>query len=124
MIFEVKVSSSCCHGRNSHLNHDRSSSWQYALLLPCWVRPNSSPPTSIGHPCERKRVVMKLRNCRRRSLLIFLSSVGPSTPQFHERLSLWPSWLFSWLSSLCFSLYETQSFRVKPSCAVIKLTLA
>ena len=32
------------------------------------------------------------------------SSVGPSTPQFHERLSSVPSWLSSRLASLCLSL--------------------
>ena len=31
-------------------NQEISLSWHQALLLPCWVRPNSSPPSSIGVP--------------------------------------------------------------------------
>src|SRR5215831_6626850 len=49
------------------------------------------------------------------------SSVGPSCPWFQERLLLWPSAPFSPFASLCFSLYETRSLSVKPSCAVMKL---
>ena len=49
------------------------------------------------------------------------SSVGPSTPEFHERLSSVPSRPSSPFASLCFSLYETRSASVKPSCAVTKL---
>ncbi|MNC46471.1 hypothetical protein D3C75_954930 [compost metagenome] len=52
------------------------------------------------------------------------SSVGPSTPQFHDRLLSVPSWLFSSLSSLCLWLYDTRSRKVKPSWAVTKLTEA
>src|ERR1700749_3847610 len=52
------------------------------------------------------------------------SSVGPSAPQFHDRLLLLPSRLSSPLASLCLSLYDTRSCRVKPSCAVTKLMLA
>ena len=52
------------------------------------------------------------------------SSLGPSTPWFHERLSAWPSRLPSPFASLCFSLSLTRSLSVKPSCAVTKLTLA
>src|SRR3954463_9213473 len=112
---EVKNISSFCHSAWFQSNQESSLSWQYALLFPCWLRPNSSPPTRSGHPCDRKRVVRKFRSWRRRSLLIASSVVGPSTPQFHERLSLCPSWLFSPFASLCFSLYETQSLRVNPS---------
>src|SRR5436309_13184517 len=61
---------------------------------------------------------------RLRRPLIAASSVGPSAPWFHERLFALPSWLFSPFASLCFSLYETRSFSVKPSWAVMKLTLA
>jgi hypothetical protein len=46
------------------VNHESSLSWHHALLLPCCVRPNSSPPRSIGTPCERKSVVRKFRCCR------------------------------------------------------------
>src|SRR5437899_11622934 len=81
-----------------------SLSWHYALLSPFWVRPNSSPPSSIGTPCEIRRVVKKLRRCLSRNALIFGSSVGPSTPWFHDKLLLSPSWFFSPLASLCFSL--------------------
>src|SRR5947199_13071 len=102
-------------------NHEISLSWHQALLLPPCVRPNSSPPSSIGTPCDRKSVVMKFRCCRARNALTVSSSVVPSTPQFQERLSSAPSWLFSPFSSLCFSLYETRSRNVKPSCAVTKL---
>ncbi|MNV82031.1 hypothetical protein D3C71_1757420 [compost metagenome] len=59
-----------------------------------------------------------------RRALISGSSVGPSAPQFHDRLLSVPSWLFSSLSSLCLSLYATRSRRVKPSWAVMKLTEA
>ncbi|CAM5442968.1 hypothetical protein SFUMM280S_00292 [Streptomyces fumanus] len=51
-------------------------------------------------------------------------AVSPSAPQFQDRLWLSPSALSSPLASLCLSLYETRSRRVKPSCAVTKLTLA
>src|SRR5439155_26476015 len=49
------------------------------------------------------------------------SSVGPSTPQFHERLSSVPSRLPSPFASLCFWLYDTRSSSVNPSWAVTKL---
>src|ERR1051325_2103861 len=54
-------------------------------------------------------------------MLMSPSSVGPSAPQFHDRLWLSPSAPPSPLASLCFSLYETRSCRVNPSCAVTKL---
>src|SRR6516162_6474132 len=101
-----------------------SLSWQYALLLPLCVRPNSSPARIIGVPCESSSVASMLRFCRSRNCFTALSSAGPSTPQFHELLFEVPSWLFSWLASLCLSLYETRSLSVKPSCAVMKLMLA
>jgi hypothetical protein len=101
-----------------------SLSWQYALLLPPCERPNSSPPTSIGTPCDSSRVVMKFRCWRARSACTFGSSLGPSVPQFQERLSSAPSLLSSLFASLCFSLYDTRSRSVKPSCAVMKLMLA
>src|SRR5215510_2737742 len=53
-----------------------------------------------------------------------VSSVGPSTPQFQERLCHSPSRSWSPLASLCLPLYETRSCSVKPSCAVTKLMLA
>ena len=42
--------------------------------------------SSIGTPCESSSVARKLRFCRARSAMISGSSVGPSTPQFQERL--------------------------------------
>ncbi|CNK96890.1 Uncharacterised protein [Mycobacterium tuberculosis] len=50
-----------------------------------------------------------------------MSSVDPSAPMLSERLWDSPSLLSSPLSSLCFSLYETRSRSVNPSCAVTKL---
>ena len=41
-------------------------SWQYALLLPRWVRPNSSPAVSIGTPADSSRVPSRFRMVRRR----------------------------------------------------------
>ena len=35
--------------------------------MPPWVRPNSSPPSSMGTPWDRSRVARKLRCCRRRN---------------------------------------------------------
>ena len=72
-------------------------------------------------PCERSSVARKLRICRSRSSLTAGSSVSPSTPQFHERLSSEPSRLSSRFASLCFRSYETRSRSVKPSWHVTKL---
>src|SRR5687768_16382045 len=101
-----------------------SLSWQYALLLPCCVRPSSSPPLIIGTPTESSSVAIRLRRCCSRIARIRRSSVGPSTPQFQLRLWFSPSALFSPFASLCLSRKLTRSARVKPSCAVMKLTLA
>src|SRR5579884_3484577 len=51
------------------------------------------------------------------------AQIGPSTPQFHDRLKLSPSRLSSPFASLCLSLYATRSASVNPSCAVTKLML-
>ena len=67
-----------------------------------------SPPSSIGVPCDSSSVASMLRFCRSRKAMISLSSVGPSAPQFQERLLELPSRLPSPLASLCFSLYETR----------------
>ena len=115
------VNSSSSSSASSQWNHDSSLSWHHALLFPCCVRPISSPPSSIGTPCESSSVTRKLRCWRRRSATISGSSVGPSTPWFHERLSSVPSRLPSPFASLCFWLYETRSASVKPSWAVTKL---
>src|SRR6056297_2597736 len=104
--------------------HEISLSWQYALLLPFCVLDISSPESSMGTPCERNKVVRKLRFCLFRHSFTMGSSLGPSSPQFHERLSFIPSWLFSPFAPLCLSLYDTKSLRVNPSCTVIKLMLA
>mmetsp|Transcript_27119 Transcript_27119/g.68236 ORF Transcript_27119/g.68236 Transcript_27119/m.68236 type:complete len:208 (-) Transcript_27119:1935-2558(-) len=97
-------------------------SWQYVLLLPPLVCPYSSPMRIIGTPCATSSADMRLRiwRCRRRSTPA--SPVAPSAPQFHDRLCCSPSLLSSPLASLCFSLYDTRSASVKPSCAVIKFT--
>src|SRR5580692_3633732 len=78
-----------------------SLSWQYALLLPFWVRPSSSPPSSSGTPNDSSSVVSMARACRARSASTSGSGVGPSAPQFQERLSLVPSRFASPLASLC-----------------------
>src|SRR5262249_25041188 len=96
-------------------------SWHHALLLPPCERPNSSPPSSIGTPWERSSVARKFRCCSARSASTASSSVGPSAPRFQERLSSVPSRFSSPFASLCFSLSETRSRSVKPSCAVTKL---
>ena len=76
---------------------------------------------SSGTPWDSRSVVSRLRCWRARSSRISGSSVGPSAPQFHDRLSSVPSRLSSRFASLCLSLYETRSASVKPSCAVTKL---
>jgi hypothetical protein len=73
------------------------------LLLPPWVRPPSSPCSSIGTPWESSSVAIMLRWVRARIRSTSASSVGPSTPWFHERLWLSPSLPSSPLASLCFS---------------------
>jgi hypothetical protein len=88
----------------SQSNQEISLSWQYALLFPCWVRPISSPPRSIGIPNDSSRVASIARDWRARSASTPVSVVGPSAPQFQERLSLVPSRLDSPLASLCLSL--------------------
>src|SRR3954469_114182 len=88
----------------SHLNQEISLSWHQALLLPCCVRANSSPPSSIGVPCDSSSVTRKLQCCFSRCRLTSWTSVSPSTPQFQERLSSDPSLLSSRFASLCFSL--------------------
>ncbi len=89
--------------------------------MPRWVRASSSPWLIIGTPWESISVAMKFRICRARSRSTSGSSVSPSAPQFQDRLWLSPSRLSSPLASLCFSLYDTRSCRVKPSWQVTKL---
>ena len=50
------------------------------------VRPSSSPASSIGTPCDRNSVVNMARTRRARRSTMAWSLVGPSTPEFHERL--------------------------------------
>ena len=61
--------------------------------------------------------------CRSRNASTPGSSLGPSTPQFHDMLSSTPSLFPSPFSRLCFSLYDTVSFSVKPSWQLMKLML-
>src|SRR4051794_15930747 len=100
----VKASSSCCSEDRFQSYQEISESWHQALLLPPCERPNSSPPSSIGVPDDSTSVVRKLRIWRSRSATTAGSSVGPSTPQFQDRLSSVPSRLSSMLASLCLSL--------------------
>ncbi|MPM61608.1 hypothetical protein SDC9_108468 [bioreactor metagenome] len=93
-------------------------------MLPSWVRPISSPAVIIGTPVASSRVAIMLRTCRWRNALISGSSVSPSTPQFHERLSSEPSRFDSPLALLCLTSYVTRSRMVNPSCAVTKFTEA
>src|ERR1700689_1687124 len=101
-----------------------SLSWQYALLLPCWVRPSSSPPSSMGTPKDSSKVVSIARVRCARSAVMAASVVGPSAPEFHDRLSLAPSRLDSPLASLCWLWEDTRSAIGKPSCTVIGFTEA
>ena len=50
--------------RSRQSTQESSLSWQYALLLPFCVRPNSSPACSIGTPWEKNSVANRLRICR------------------------------------------------------------
>ena len=118
-----RVNSSSSPSADGQSNHVSSLSWQWAWLLPSCVRPISSPPHTIGTPSATSSVVSRLRTCRARNSTISGSSVGPSTPQFHEQLSLAPSRLSSPLASLCRSLYDTRSRRVNPSWVVTTFTL-
>src|SRR4030095_2640452 len=81
----------------------------------------SSPCEIIGTPCDSISVARKLRRCLARSESTLGSAVGPSLPQFQDRLWLSPSRFSSPLASLCLSLYDTRSVSVNPSCAVTKL---
>src|SRR3569623_2358455 len=81
-------------------NQELSLSWQYGLLFPCCVRPNSSPPKSIGVPFENISVMIIARLIFSRTASTLASSVGPSMPQLLLRLSLLPSRLSSRLASL------------------------
>src|ERR1017187_4351199 len=98
------VKSSFCASSRDQSNQEISLSWQYALLLPCWVRPISSPPRSSGTPKDNSSVVSIARDWRARSARMARSVLGPSAPQFQDRLSLVPSRLDSPLASLCLSL--------------------
>ena len=74
--------------RSSFQSYQLSSlSWQYALLLPCCVRPISSPPQIMGTPCESRSNARQFRFCRSLRSLMTGSAVGPSTPPFQLRLS-------------------------------------
>ncbi len=61
-------------------------------------------PGSSACPGDSSSVASKLRICRSRSASTAASSVGPSTPQFQERLLALPSLLSSPFASLCLSL--------------------
>ena len=87
--------------------HEISLSWQYALLLPRCVRPISSPPASIGTPCEkqeRRQEVAHLAQRAARGSRGRRSDLRRRSSSFGCVAS--PSRLSSPLASLCFSLYE------------------
>jgi len=48
----VKSRRSCRGWSRFQSTQDSSLSWQYTLVLPCWVRPSSSPCAIIGTPWE------------------------------------------------------------------------
>ena len=73
-------SRSFCQSFCDHGSQVSSLSWQYALLLPCWLRPNSSPAVIIGTPPESSSVPSRLRMVTPRASSTAWSSVGPSTP--------------------------------------------
>ena len=118
------ASRSSCHSACCQSIQVRGESWQYALLLPRCVRPNSSPAVSIGTPADSSRVPSRFRMAFRRVAWIAGSSVGPSVPWLNDRLVSAPSRFCSPLPMLCLTSYETRSRSVNPSCAVMKLTLA
>src|SRR5688572_29854026 len=89
---------------SSQSNHDNSLFWQYALLLPSCDRLTSSPIRIIGAPTDNNKTVKRFLRCLFLMTWIISSEVGPSTPQFHDELSLVPSRLFSPFASLCFEL--------------------
>src|SRR5689334_23143188 len=99
---------SACFEIRLQSNQLVSLSWQYALLLPRWVRRTSSPIRIIGMPSENIVQVKKFLTCLFLRFSTAPSSVGPSTPQFQLQLSLEPSRLPSPFASLCFTLKETR----------------
>src|ERR1051326_1830264 len=101
-----------------------SLSWQYALLLPPWVRPISSPPSSSGTPNESSSVHSIARDRCPRSASTAASVLSPSAPEFHDRLSEAPSRFDSPFASLCLPSYATRSRSVNPSCTVMMVTEA
>jgi len=88
-------------GPGPHPGQLVSLAGRWALLLPLWVWAISSPASSIGTPWESRSVERKLRTCLSRRAFTAGSSVSPSTPQFHERLSVVPSRFASRFASLC-----------------------
>src|ERR1700677_773751 len=100
----VRVNSSSSVSTADQSSQEITLSWQYALLLPCWELPSSSPDSSSGTPNDRNSVVSMARDCLARSASTSGSVVSPSAPQFQERLSLVPSLLASPFASLCLPL--------------------
>src|SRR6516165_9792139 len=123
IVLRKKSTRSSFFAARSQSNQLIGLSWQYALLLTCCVRANSSPPSSMGVPDAKSNAHAWFFMSWRRSASTPASVVSPSAPQFQELLSLDPSLLFSPFASLCLPLYETRSFSVKPSWHVTKLTL-
>ncbi len=92
--------------RRSRLSSDQSTqliglSWHQALLLPFWVRRNSSPAQDHRHALRNQERRHQVAHLRSRSRSTAGSSVGPSTPQFQLQLASLPSRFPSPLASLC-----------------------
>src|SRR5271157_4640081 len=114
---------SACAFSNRQSYQEISLFWHHGLLFPRCVRRISSPPSSMGVPRERSRVVRKFFTCRFLRPSTTGSEVGPSTPQLSLTFASQPSRLPSPFSSLCLRSKLTRSFRVKPSWEVTKLML-
>ena len=62
----MSSSSAASVSTRSQSNQEISLSWQYPLLLPCWVRPTSSPIRIMGTPWDSSSVDSRLRCWRAR----------------------------------------------------------
>ena len=91
MSRRVNSNSSRWSSSQSQSNHESSLSWHHALLLPCCVRAELVAAEEHRHALREEQRREEVALLARRSSLISGSSVGPSTPQFHDRLSSVPS---------------------------------
>ena len=79
-----------CRSRRLQSSQLTSLSWQYALLLPRWVRRISSPIWSIGVPIDISRMTMKFLTWRRRSCSICRILGRPLDPAIPGQVRLLP----------------------------------